>query len=159
MDANTTEEGKLMGLIDYNPVWVWMMIFIVLGMIFLTVFFYLKIKPNKIDEPKNKVVPMQVGFAEEIDRAFLLVSNRQITLQEACQRVSIVLREYISHKTGMDASTMTLTALERSNMPAPLVHNIEYIYPVIFGNREISTYEDFLQFMNSSRTILDGTWN
>ena len=151
-------ENDLAGMLGYNPVWYWMMIFIVLSIIMLTLFFYLKVK--RVDEPKAKpALTGSIFYAGEIDKAFLMVSNRAISPQEACQRVSIILREFLQAQTGLQATTMTITELQKVQAPPRVIENLKYLYPVVFGNKQIATYEEFLNFMNSSRAVIDGKWN
>ena len=155
--------GKLEGMADllgYNPVWYWIMSFIVLSIIILTLFFLLKLQSK--DTPKEKPQPLTnsaMQFAGEVDKAYLLVANRSITPQEACQRVSIILREYLHLRTGLPATTMTVTDLIKAQAPVRIVENIKYLYPIVFGDKKIATYEEFLQFMNSSRAVIDGKWD
>jgi hypothetical protein len=154
-------DDGLADLLSYNPVWYWMMSFIVLGVIVLTLFLLLRLKSKDGDEPRNVPqanFPMQ-QFAGEIDKTFLLVSNKVISTQEACQRVSIILREYLHLKTGLPAHSMTVTDLVKVQAPPKIIENIKYLYPIVFGDKQIATYEDFLKFMNSSRAIIDGKWN
>jgi hypothetical protein len=158
-DLGKFDDG-LADLLGYNPVWYWMMIFIVLGIVILTLFFLLKLK-DKENEGKTKprVINQNVQFAGEIDKAFLLVANKAISTQEACQRVSIILREYLHNKTGLPANSMTVTDLVKAQAPPKVVENIKYLYPIIFGDKQIGTYDEFVQFMNSSRAVIDGKWS
>jgi len=156
--VNSETEAELAGLMGYNPVWFWIMSFIVLGIIFISIFVVLRIK--KIFKPQTSTPkPMNVGYAGEIDKAFVFVSSGQMTINEACQRVSLILREFIAQQTQVPANMMTLTELRESHAPTRLLENIDYSYPIIFGGRTVTDYEEFLKFMNSSRAILDGWWN
>lgn len=146
-------------LLGYNPVWYWIISFVVLAIVILTLFFLLRLR-SESEEKVTKVNPLPpVYFAGEIDKAFLLVSNRVISTQEACQRVSIVLREYLHLQTGLPASSMTVTDLIKVQAPPKIIENIKYLYPIVFGDKQIGTYDEFVQFMNSSRAVIDGKWN
>lgn len=149
-------------LLGYNPVWYWMMSFIILGIIMLTLFFLLRLK-NDDNKKTNMLTPttnrLPAEFAGEIDKSFLLVSNNAISPQEACQRVSIVLREYLHLHTGLPAGNMTVTELENVQASPRVVQNLRYLYPIVFGDKQVATYEEFLEFMNSSRLVIDGNWN
>lgn len=153
------EEG-LADLIGYNPVWFWIISFIVLSIVMITMFFLLRLK-NKDHVEVTMKTPMKQAshYVAEIDKTFLLVSNRAISIQEACQRVSITLREYIQQQTGLPASSMTFTDLQSVQTPEHIMASIQYIYPIVFGNARVGNYDEFLRFMNSSRAILDGRWN
>lgn len=145
-------------LLGYNPVWYWMVIFIVLGITILTLFFLLRLRSdNKIEQPKTDM-PQPVYFANEIDKAFLLVSNNAISPQEACQRVSIILREYLHLQTGLPTASMTVTDLVKTDAPPKIIENIKYIYPIVFSGKQVGTYDEFVRFMNSSRAVIDGKW-
>lgn len=153
-------EDGMADLLGYNPVWYWMIIFIVLGIVILTLFFLLRMKS---EDKKDSLTPqnsnLSVNFAGEIDKAFLLVANKAISTQEACQRVSIVLREYLHMKTGLPANSMTVTELIGAQAPTRIVENMKYLYPIVFGDKQVATYEEFVEFMNSSRAVIDGKWN
>ena len=145
-------------MLNYNPVWYWVMSFVILGIIMLTFFFLLRLH-TKDGLAENQPQPDMTNLLAETDRAFLLWSNRTITTEDACQRVSILIREHLHRKTGLPARNMTVTELEQAHAPAPVIHNIRYLYPILFGDRKISTDEEFMQFMNSSRAVIDGKWN
>ncbi len=149
-------EFQLSELMGYNPVWFWVMLFIVLGIIFLTVFVFKRIKTVLKPKPINQ--PLMTGYAGEIDKAFVLVNTGQILYPEACQRVSIVLRDFIAQKTGMPARQMTLSDLQKAGAPPKLLESLSYAYPIMFGEREVVNMEEYLHFMNTSRAILDGWW-
>lgn len=152
-------DGGMADLLGYNPVWYWIMSFIILGVIILTVFLLLRLR-SEDEVTVAKINPVSpVYFAGEIDKAFVLVSNQAISTQEACQRVSIVLREYLHLQTGLPASSMTITDLMNVQAPPKIIENIKYIYPIVFGYKQVGTYDEFVQFMNSSRAIIDGKWN
>lgn len=156
----TQFDDGMADLLGYNPVWYWIMSFIILGIIMLTLFFLLRLKTNDASQAVPQTGSKQpVQFAGEIDKTFLMVANKAISTQEACQRVSIVLREYLHSKTGLPATSMTVTELERVQAPPRIIENIKYLYPVVFGDKQIGTYEEFIQFMNSSRAVIDGKWN
>lgn len=147
-------------LLGYSPVWYWMISFIILGIIMLTVFFLLKlttkdeegvVKPQKLKQP--------LQLAAEIDEAFVLVSNNVIPTEEACQRVSIILREFLQSQTNIPASSMTVAELEKIDAPYQVVENLKYIYPIVFSDKKVASRDDFILFMNSSRAVVDGTWN
>lgn len=147
-------------LLGYNPVWYWMMSFIILGIIMLTLFFLLRLMTDK----KKAEIPQQPiqspsDFVAEMDKSFLLVSNNVISPQEACQRASILMREYLHLQTGLPAGSMTVTELEGVQASPRVVQNLKYLYPIIFGDRKVATYEEFLEFMNSSRAVIEGRWN
>jgi hypothetical protein len=153
-------EDGMADLLGYNPVWYWMMSFIVLSIIMLTLFFLLRLKSKDADgKVSQATISQPVQFAGEIDKTFLLVANKVISTQEACQRVSIILREYLHIKTGLPANSMTVTELERVQAPPRIVENIKYLYPIVFGDKQIATYDEFIHFMNSSRAVIDGKWN
>lgn len=145
-------------LLGYNPVWYWIIIFIVLGIVILTLFFILRLRSENNAVLPKVDAPQPVYFASEIDKAFLLVSNSAISTQEACQRVSIILREYLHLQTGLPAASMTLTDLAKTDAPPKIIENLKYIYPIVFGDKQIGTYDEFVQFMNSSRAVIDGKW-
>lgn len=145
-------------LLGYNPVWYWIIIFIVLGIVVLTLFFILRLRSENNAALPKVDAPQPVYFASEIDKAFLLVSNSAISTQEACQRVSIILREYLHLQTGLPAASMTLTDLAKTDAPPKIIENLKYIYPIVFGDKQIGTYDEFVQFMNSSRAVIDGKW-
>lgn len=146
-------------LLGYNPVWYWITIFIVLAVVILTLFFILRLRSEDHAETTKVNSPQPVYFAGEIDKAFLLVSNRTISTQEACQRVSIVLRQYLQLQTGLPAASMTVTDLMKIQAPPKIIENIKYLYPIVFGDKQVGTYDEFVQFMNSSRAVIDGKWN
>lgn len=149
-------EPELADLMGYNPVWFWVMSFIILGIIFLTAFVMKKIiTPWK---PKKSKEPLFTGYAGEIDKAFVLVNTGQMTIPEACQRVSIVLRDFISQRTGIPAQQMSLTELRDSGAPPKVLESLQFAYPIIFGKRNVTNMDDYLRFMNTSRAILDGWW-
>lgn len=152
-------EDGMADLLGYNPVWYWIIIFIVLSIVILTLFFILRLRSeNSVESAKtNPVQP--VYFAGEIDKAFLLVSNRAISTQEACQRVSIILREFLHLQTGLPTTSMTITDLVKAEAPPKIIENIKYLYPIVFGDKQVATYDEFVQFMNSSRAVIDGKWN
>lgn len=153
-DSEAPSYAELMG---YSPVWFWVMIFTVLTVIFLGVFVILRTQ-TLLKEKKTAQQLMFVGFSGEIDKAFMMVSNNEISMQEACQRISIVLRSFIAQRTNIPANQMTLTDLKRSDAPPKLLQSIEYAYPIIFGGKKVTDYDEFLRYMNSSRAILDGWW-
>jgi hypothetical protein len=153
----SNDKAKLAELMGYNPVWFWVMSGIILAIIFLSVFVFFKVKAL-IKTKEETQTPLFVGYPGEIDKAFMMVTNNQMSVQEACQRVSVVLRDFIAQKTGVPATMMTLTDLERAEAPQRLLDSIEYAYPIIFNGRIITDYDEFLRFMNSSRAILDGWW-
>lgn len=153
------EEG-LVDLMGYNPVWYWIISFIILSIIMITMFFLLRLKnKDHVEAPVAPMMKQPSYYIAEIDKTFLLVSNRAISIQEACQRVSITLREYIQQQTGLPASSMTFTDLQRVQTPPRIMASIQYVYPIVFGNARVEDYDEFLKFMNSSRAILDGRWN
>ena len=146
-------------LLGYNPVWYWIMSFIILGTIMLTAFFLLKLRnKDAVIPPAQEKKKTPAHLVSDIDKAFLLVSNRAISIQEACQRVSITLREFLQFQTGLPAESMTITELQKAHAPAQIIAAIGYIYPIVFGNKQIATYDEFLRFMDSSRAIVDGRW-
>lgn len=153
-------EDGMAELLGYNPVWYWMIVFIVLSILILTLFFILRLR-SKDNNQKTKVskIDPSFEFAGEIDKAFLMVANRAISTQEACQRVSIVLREYLHVRTGLPAGTMTITDLINAQAPVRVIDSIKYLYPIVFGDKQVATYDEFVQFMNSSRAVIDGKWN
>jgi hypothetical protein len=148
-------EAELTDMMGYNPVWFWAMSFITLSLIFLTVFLVLRIRAL-IKESAQK--ELHTGFAGEIDKVFIAVNSGKMSIPEACQRVSVTLREFATQQTGVPANRMTLTDLKRAGAPARLVESIEFSYPIIFNEQPVENYDDFLRFMNSSRAILDGWW-
>jgi hypothetical protein len=157
-DAVGKFDDGMADLLGYNPVWYWIIIFIVLGITILTLFFILRLRSdNKVEQPKV-TMSQPVYFANEIDKAFLLVSNNAISPQEACQRVSIILREYLHLQTGLPTASMTLTDLMKTDAPPKIIESIKYIYPIAFSDKQVGTYDEFVRFMNSSRAVIDGKW-
>lgn len=149
------------GMLSYNPVWWWIIIFIILAIIMITTFYLVNLKTTDEQAPARNNVKYRnpALFAGEIDKVFLMVSNRAIPIDDACQRVSLILREYLEIRTGMPALNMSLTELQKVQAPPRVVGNIKYLYPIVFGDRKIATYDEFLQFMNSSRAVIDGKWD
>jgi hypothetical protein len=150
-------EAELSELMGYNPVWFWVMSFITLSIILTSIFFIIRMKrPSTTTKVKNL---MTVGYAEELDKAFILVNSQQMSIPEACQRVSLVLRQFIEQQTQVPATAMVLTDLQNSNAPQKLLETITYAYPIIFKGQAVENYDEFLRFMNTARAILDGWWD
>jgi hypothetical protein len=155
--VNNETESELAGMMGYNPFWFWVMSFIILAIIFLATFVILRIKAIMKDNISPNQ-PMAVGYSGEIDKAFVLVNSGQMSIPEACQRVSLIIKDFMAQKTGIPTNMMTLSELKRSGAPVKMIQSIEYAYPIIFSNKPVQNYDEFMNFMNSSRAILDGWW-
>ena len=151
--APTAEYSELL---YYNPVWFWLMSFLVIAVILLTLFVMKKL--NSAGK-KKQLRLMTTGFPVELDKTFLLVNSNIISVPEACARVTVVLKTFLEQQTSLPAKRMTLTELQAAGAPPKVIESLQYAYPIMFGDRHVTTREEFISYMNMSRAILDGWWN
>lgn len=153
--ATPSPSAEYSELLSYNPVWFWLISFLLLSVILLALFVMNKLS---IADRKRKLNLLVSGFPAELDKTYMLVTNQIISVPEACARVTVVLKTFIEQQTNLPAKKMTLTELQTAGAPPKVIESLQFAYPIMFGDRLVTSREEFISYMNTSRAILDGWW-
>jgi hypothetical protein len=156
---NTTPQTELLPLMGYSPVWFWIISFIVITAILIWVFFLLFLEPKA--KPRKEKAPHKLTYVKQMDEIFNKVNNQQLDYHNACLQVSLLLKSYLTRvaptNPPMNIETATLQELQRLPVAPKLLEAIEYVYPIVYQGYTPANHEQFTQFMNASRSILDGS--
>lgn len=136
---------------------------IVLGIIVTLMILKLNIKPKKKPAPKNeqpqKVQTVDVNRIrmfylmqlDELEKAF---RNEKLSIREAYQNMSRIVRQFVQERTGIQADSYTLNDIKKLNIPK-LEALISEFYSPEFS---VKSQGDVFAALEKSRRIIE-EWN
>lgn len=143
--------------VQFSPLWAFLgfglLLLVVLWFVLVPVFTKAKPLPFLPTPPRpGPPVPARTRYAHLIDEIEHAYALQQLTVREAHQRLSSVVRAYAHESSGYPASAMTLSELRQLDLPR-LSSAIERFYPAEFGAAAHGSVADAV--MDARRVVLE----
>lgn len=153
MEFTVNRQPELM----MEPVWLIVgLAVLAVSAVFFVMLFRYRIKHFKRKQKASKPVPKtSAGMAREkalqsIDRIIRELSQSKIDLRESYQRLSMVMRIFVTEISGKDVTALTLTELKASNL-GKLSVLIEKWYAPEFA---MKTRADFMNDAGQAKNVV-----
>jgi len=144
-----------------EPLWLWLgLAVLAVSVVFFAMLFKYRIKERK-KKPKvsrphvkaDKINPREQALYS-IDRIIFDLSHAKIDIRESYQRLSVVMRIFVTDITGKDVTSLTLSELKKPEFKE-LPNLIEKWYKPEFAMR---TRADFMNDAAQAKRVVK-TWN
>lgn len=144
--AQSGPQGTIMPVVPYSMMWAILGVLLVTAVIvyYLLAYQLTRPRPERVPAPEPprlvSVPELQHDYLIEVDTVARRYRAGELTPRRAHAELSIVIRDFITQATGVEADKMTLTELRRT----PFVgasHAVSEFYPLVFGVDETRTVE------------------
>ena len=102
-------------------------------------------------EPRSR--PPRAECLNRLDAIEAALTTGRITPREGHQQISVTVRQFVAEASGVPATTMTLTDLEREG-PAELAAVVAMVYPPEFAADEALGRERFTTALGQARELV-----
>ena len=149
---------ELQAPMAFMQIWAWLAAILIIGAVFLQIFFRIRRAragetPEKIriKRPPARMIPeIKERYLRELFVVERSLEERQITVREAFQRLSAVIRNFVFEMTGIKVQNYTLYEIRQLNMPG-LTRLIEEYYAPEFAR---TTRKNGFASINRTRGVI-----